>query len=399
MFARNCCLWEMSGLSYFLASERDPIFFARPSVCTYIPFFYIETFASTKAGLNPTISFYMLPILSAGPLAVLSICTLAAGLLGFCWIAIAIEAGVAHYSQEHFITDDMGIVGGRLGMNTFCAALGLLIGTPIAGLQVFCGATLLLAGGLVVVTRKHKAVSNQESFLHHETSAAGVSATYTLGMLEYGTLLAEGSIPQAATFDPTMPARILSSLPTSLHQATQTALTSYFTMQVTRAAIAIALALASSALSTKPLLDQSFDSQAEELLRLLNVPGLSVAIVRGNDFESKGYGYARIPSAPATGDTLYYTGSTTKAFVATLAAMMVENNTHFKDLKWSTPLASLLEGDFALSEEYQSLHTTLEDALSHRSGLPRHDASYGWGNASMFENIRRMRHLPLTAEP
>ncbi|KAF7189056.1 putative penicillin-binding protein PbpX, partial [Pseudocercospora fuligena] len=171
------------------------------------------------------------------------------------------------------------------------------------------------------------------------------------------------------------------------------------TMRATKTAIVLAVALSSKALSTKPLLDQSFDSQAEELLKLLNVPGLSVAIVHGNESESKGYGYARIPSAPATADTLYYAGSTTKAFTATLAAMMVENKTHFKDVGWSTPLSSLLEGDFALSKEYESLHTTLEDALSHRSGLPRHDIACGWGNASTFENIRRMRYLPMTAEP
>ena len=61
------------------------------------------------------------------------------------------------------ITDDMGAVGGRLGMNTFCAALGILIGNPLAGaivgdgnwlgLQCFCGATLLAGSVLIGVTR------------------------------------------------------------------------------------------------------------------------------------------------------------------------------------------------------------------------------------------------------
>ncbi|KAK4495440.1 hypothetical protein PRZ48_013771 [Zasmidium cellare] len=165
----------------------------------YIPFFYISTFASSKAGLDDTLAFYMLPILSAGsvagrilpsfvadfagPLNVLSVCTLIAGLLGFCWIAIPTQASVGGLvvwallygafsgafvslqpSTVVSITDDLSTVGGRLGMNTFCAALGLLIGTPIAGvileqdsswvgLQVFCGATLLAGGALVMVTR------------------------------------------------------------------------------------------------------------------------------------------------------------------------------------------------------------------------------------------------------
>lgn len=165
----------------------------------YIPFFYVSTFASSKAGLDNTLAFYMLPILSAGsvagrilpsfiadylgPLNVLSICTAIAGLLGICWIAIPAHASVGGLvvwavlygafsgafvslqpSTVVSITDDMSTVGGRLGMNTFCAALGLLIGTPIAGvilegdsgwvgLQVFCGVTLLVGGGLVMVTR------------------------------------------------------------------------------------------------------------------------------------------------------------------------------------------------------------------------------------------------------
>lgn len=165
----------------------------------YIPFFYISTFTSSKARLDDTLSFYMLPILSAGsvagrilpsfaadfvgPLNVLSMCTLIAGVLGFCWIAIPTQASVGGLvvwallygafsgafvslqpSTVVSITDDMSTVGGRLGMNTFCAALGLLIGTPIAGvilegdntwtgLQVFCGATLLVGGALVMGTR------------------------------------------------------------------------------------------------------------------------------------------------------------------------------------------------------------------------------------------------------
>ncbi|KAH0129660.1 hypothetical protein KCU67_g16994, partial [Aureobasidium melanogenum] len=61
------------------------------------------------------------------------------------------------------ITEDLSTVGGRMGMNTFCASFGILIGTPIAGLlvgsgnwvgmQVFSGATLLGASILVIATR------------------------------------------------------------------------------------------------------------------------------------------------------------------------------------------------------------------------------------------------------
>ncbi|KAK4608983.1 MFS-type transporter dbaD [Fulvia fulva] len=156
----------------------------------YIPFFYISTFSSTKAGLDDIMAFYMLPILSAGsvagrilpgfaadylgPLNMLSFCTVVAGILGFCWIAIPAHASVGGLLVWSLLYGCFSgafvipFVGGRLGMNTFCAALGLLIGTPIAGvilgdnnawtgLQAFCGATLLAGGALVMVTRWSRA--------------------------------------------------------------------------------------------------------------------------------------------------------------------------------------------------------------------------------------------------
>lgn len=162
----------------------------------YVPFFYIEQFAPERGSVGPILAFYLLPILSSGsilgrilpsfiadylgPLNVLSVCTIIAGLLGFVWVAVHHTVGglviwallygtfsgafvSLQPSTVVSITDDMSTVGGRLGMNTFCAALGILIGNPVAGvivgrgswvgLQVFCGATLLIGAVGVAVTR------------------------------------------------------------------------------------------------------------------------------------------------------------------------------------------------------------------------------------------------------
>ncbi|KAI4723272.1 MFS general substrate transporter [Aureobasidium sp. EXF-10727] len=162
----------------------------------YVPFFYISTYARDISGLEKTLSFYMLPIMSAGSIAgriipglvadrvgalnVLGCCNLCASVLGFCWIAIHHTAGGliiwallygalsgAFVSLQPTtvasITKDLSTVGGRMGMNTFCASFGILIGTPIAGLlvgsgnwvgmQIFSGATLLGAALLVMATR------------------------------------------------------------------------------------------------------------------------------------------------------------------------------------------------------------------------------------------------------
>lgn len=100
-----------------------------------------------------------------------------------------------------------------------------------------------------------------------------------------------------------------------------------------------------------------------------------------------------------TPNTLFYTGSTTKAFTAAAVSLLVDDNKNYPSIDWTTPLSELIRDDFVLSDEYATAHTTLEDALSHRSGLPRHDLSYGGTNATVKSIVRNMRHLPLTAQP
>lgn len=162
----------------------------------YVPFFYVSQYSSAVDNLDSKTSFYMLPITSAGsivgrilpglvadragPLNVLGTCTIVAGIIGFCWIAIQDTlSGMVIWSLLYgafsgsfvslqpttvvSLTSDLSTVGGRMGLNTFSAALGILIGTPIAGLlvehgswigmQAFCGGTLFLAALLVFATR------------------------------------------------------------------------------------------------------------------------------------------------------------------------------------------------------------------------------------------------------
>ena len=71
----------------------------------------------------------------------------------------------------------------------------------------------------------------------------------------------------------------------------------------------------------------------------------------------------------------------------------------YKDIKWTTPISTLIGDDFVLPDYYATTHTTLEDALSHRSGMPRHDMSYGGPNFTRRDVVRSLRNLPLTAEP
>ena len=102
-----------------------------------------------------------------------------------------------------------------------------------------------------------------------------------------------------------------------------------------------------------------------------------------------------------TPHTLFYTGSTTKSFAAGLTSKLVysgDDEPAFKDIKWSTSLKKLIGDDFVMQDEYATEHVTLEDALSHRTGLPRHDMSWTNGDATLDGMVHRLRYLPLHHE-
>ncbi|KAI4205943.1 MAG: hypothetical protein LQ350_000128 [Teloschistes chrysophthalmus] len=112
-----------------------------------------------------------------------------------------------------------------------------------------------------------------------------------------------------------------------------------------------------------------------------------------------GYGIASFPSTNVTPSTLFYTGSTTKAFTAAVLAMLIEDSVNdTKPLTWRTPISSLIRDDFVLPDEYATAHVTLEDAASHRTGMPRHDSSYGGSGFGLRDVVRNLRNLPMTAE-
>lgn len=77
----------------------------------------------------------------------------------------------------------------------------------------------------------------------------------------------------------------------------------------------------------------------------------------------------------------------------------MRNDTHYPDVSWTAPIDQFLRADFVLGDEYATTHTTIEDALSHRSGLPGHDLMYGQPDDTTQSIVQRMRYLPMTAEP
>ena len=69
-------------------------------------------------------------------------------------------------------------------------------------------------------------------------------------------------------------------------------------------------------------------------------------------------------------------------------------------MQWTTPVSKLLPDDFALEDPEYTRNVTIEDILSHRTGLPTHDASYFGIRAKNPDNAksitRNIRNLPLS---
>ncbi|KAI1208300.1 beta-lactamase/transpeptidase-like protein [Annulohypoxylon truncatum] len=158
-------------------------------------------------------------------------------------------------------------------------------------------------------------------------------------------------------------------------------------------------------------LDDDFAAFARAALDRWHVPGIAVAVVDREETWTEGYGISSFPSTPVTPSTLFYGGSTTKAFTAAIVSLLIASGEHSVSpsgpLSWRTPLAQLLGDDFVLAPEYDwaAAHLTLEDALSHRTGFPRHDKALGrqYGAdahaATVRDVARSLRYLPMVSEP
>ncbi|MCJ1392985.1 hypothetical protein MMC18_005857 [Xylographa bjoerkii] len=155
--------------------------------------------------------------------------------------------------------------------------------------------------------------------------------------------------------------------------------------------------------SMKSPFTSSFEERVTRALEEWHVPGISIAVVHNDEVFAEGYGIASFPSEKVTSSTLFYTGSTTKAFLGTAWAQLIESEENQKKnalekISYDTPLATLIRDDFVLQNEYSTNHCSIEDALSHRTGMFRHDHSYGGEFNTSQKIVRSMRHLPLNRE-
>ncbi|MBA3357359.1 MAG: serine hydrolase [Pyrinomonadaceae bacterium] len=136
-----------------------------------------------------------------------------------------------------------------------------------------------------------------------------------------------------------------------------------------------------------------FDDYVNRTLRDWKVPGLAIAIIKGDQIElAKGYGVRKLGDpTPVNERTLFAIGSTSKAFPAALIAMLVDEG----KLKWDDPATRYLPG-FEMYDPYVTRELTVRDLLSHRSGQEGGDFLWYGTEYDRDEVLRRARHLKPT---
>lgn len=115
----------------------------------------------------------------------------------------------------------------------------------------------------------------------------------------------------------------------------------------------------------------NFTSFVTDLLKQHHIPGLSIAIVHNDKVASMGYGTANYESNTAcTGDTLFDIASCSKSLTAASVALLVDEKKHPK-VQYDALMSDLLPGDFVMSDNSYTEGITVEDVLSHKTGMAR----------------------------
>jgi len=157
----------------------------------------------------------------------------------------------------------------------------------------------------------------------------------------------------------------------------------------------IAMAMsAGPALAQEPV--PGIDAYITKAMADWKVPGLAVAIVRGDSvIYARGYGVRKVGTTDAVNDqTLFEIGSSSKSFTATLVAIMVSDG----KMRWDDRLTKYLP-DLRLQDPVANAEITVRDALSHRTGLSRHDFSWMSAGVSRDELLRRAQFIKPAATP
>ncbi|KAF9449778.1 beta-lactamase/transpeptidase-like protein [Macrolepiota fuliginosa MF-IS2] len=162
-------------------------------------------------------------------------------------------------------------------------------------------------------------------------------------------------------------------------------------------------------LNQTKLITPDIDEYIKTVIQQWDLTGLSVAIARhdpdsptGWHQEFQSYGIAKADGTSVTEDTLFSVASNSKLFTAMATGLLISNETLKKErgleLSWLTKVRDVFGDAWGLMDEEASRGTTIQDMLSHRTGLPRHDGSDVPRKGGLADKVKMLRYLRPSAE-
>ncbi|KAI0253805.1 beta-lactamase/transpeptidase-like protein [Lactifluus subvellereus] len=147
-----------------------------------------------------------------------------------------------------------------------------------------------------------------------------------------------------------------------------------------------------------PILTPEFTETVQQIVDTYQIPGLALAVVHKDGPPEYGtWGKNSEDGSLMTVDTSFNIGSCSKAFLAASLGILIEDFAQGRNttplpiglstLNWQTKLASILPGDWELSDPWASQKANLIDILSHV-----HDLTYKQ-NGSALDITRNLRNL------
>jgi CubicO group peptidase (beta-lactamase class C family) len=153
----------------------------------------------------------------------------------------------------------------------------------------------------------------------------------------------------------------------------------------------LALVLAAAGAGAAP--PAGFAERVEQLRKEFGVPGVTIAIVEdGKTTLAQGWGVRDITTnQPVDADTIFFTGSTGKAFTNAALATLVDAG----KIKWDDKVIDHMP-DFRMWDPWVTREMTIRDLLVHRSGLGLGEGDLLFlpnSTLSRKETVQRIRYL------
>lgn len=140
---------------------------------------------------------------------------------------------------------------------------------------------------------------------------------------------------------------------------------------------------------------QGLDALIDRALADQRIPGATVGVVVGDQVVLlKGYGLAdREGKRAMTPDTLMPIASVTKQFTVGSLGTLVRQG----KLDWDKPVRDYMP-DFRVNDDVATLRATPRDLVTHRIGLPRHDALWFGSTLTREQLYQRLPYLPFSRD-